>query len=92
MSYSYEKFRPFTLTDEGQRRTMDVLDKARAACKFAGAVSAGTLLQAAGSGDCWESMACVERLVELGYLKAVPCWNAHVAWQNGIFLPGGRIL
>lgn len=90
MSYVYREHRPFTLTDEGQRKTADVLDFARRALELSGAVQAGKLLAAAGSGDSWQLMACVERLVELEYLAPLPC-NAGLAWQSGVFVAGRRL-
>lgn len=90
MPYDYQKERPYVFTEEGQGKLLNVLDKARQCLKVSGAVSAGVLLEAAGSGNCWELMACVERLVELGYLRLVPGSDAH-AWQCGVYVTGGKL-
>lgn len=91
MAYSYAEQRPFVFTEDGQKTLLNVLDKARECLKASGAVSAGVLLSAAtGSGDSWARMACIERLVELGYLRLVPC-NEHRAWQDNVYVAGGKL-
>lgn len=82
MTYSYIEQKPYTLTDEGQRKLLAVRDCARDLCTKAGAVRAGILLHAAGSGDSWENMALVDRLVEIGDLRVV---HDASAWQDRIF-------
>lgn len=42
------------------------------------------LLEAAGGGDTWQKMACVDRMVELGELKEIPNSTSSVG-QHRIF-------
>ena len=90
MPYVYEEHRPFVLTDEGQRKLLNVLSCARKAIDFGGAVMAGKLLIAAGTGDQWDCMAVVDRLVELGYLSHVTEGFAN-AWQHRVFVEGRQL-
>ena len=68
----YNELKSTVLTDEGQRRFLKVRDAAHKLLGQSGAVRLGELLTAANiSGDSWEMLACVDRLVELGELKEV---------------------
>lgn len=81
--YDYQNERPHVFTDAGQRQFLQVRDFCRRALEFSEAVSAGKLMSAAGSGDSWKMMACVDRLVELGEIREVG--KAGNAWQARIF-------
>lgn len=85
VSYRYEEQRPFVFTDEGQRTFLRIRDFAEHALKLSGAVTGGRLIGAAGGGDTWQHMACVDRLVEIGELKHVYD-TGHDMWQHRIYL------
>jgi hypothetical protein len=69
MSYDYEKEKAWLFTDEGQREFLKRRDLAKRLLAQAGAVRMYELLLA---GSTWNSMACVDRMVELGELKEIP--------------------
>lgn len=69
MSYDYQKQRPFVFTEEGQRDFLKIRDKAKELLAQSGAVICEKLLCV--SGDTWNMLACVDRLVELGELLEV---------------------
>jgi hypothetical protein len=71
MPYMYEKQKRYVFTDEGHRTFLKVRDAAVRLYALAGAVSCGKLMHAAGSGDTWDQLACIDRLVELGELRRV---------------------
>lgn len=85
MSYSYEKEKPHIFTDDGQRQFLKVRDFAHKTLAVAGAVQGWALIEAAGSGDSWKMMACIDRLVELGELREIPTGGA---WQHRVFVSG----
>lgn len=89
MSYDYQTERPYVLTDEGQRRVFAVADFATRAIEMSGAVTAGKLMSAAGSGDSWKLMACVDRLVEIGRLREIAFPRS--TWQERIFIGGFHV-
>lgn len=70
MSYQYEKERPHVFTDEGQRKLLKIwewVDKLPVSV-----FTLGDALSIPGvTGDTWNSMACVDRLVELGYIRLI---------------------
>ncbi len=83
MSYNYETEKPWIFTDAGQRQFLKVRDFAFKTLKHAGAVSAGKLIDAAGGGDSFKMMACVDRLVELEDLR---CVYSKGAWQQQVYV------
>lgn len=71
MSYSYATQRPFVFTEDGQVMFLSIRDKARklmvdSACAMLGKIISGQ------TGEVWNMMACVDRLVELNELKEIP--------------------
>lgn len=70
MSYEYEKERERLFTDEGQRLFLKIRD--RVACLLADA-GAFTMEKATrgNTGDSWQMIACVDRMVELGEIAQV---------------------
>lgn len=81
--YDYAKLRAFVFTEKGQESLLRVRQEARKLLNLAGACQAGRLLRVL-TGDTWESMACVDRLVELGVLREV---HSDI-WQNRVFVAG----
>jgi hypothetical protein len=69
--YSYEKEREKLFTDNGQRMFLRVRDKAKSLLDTSGAFYAGNVIEGL-TGDSWELLACLDRLVELGELAEVP--------------------
>ncbi len=86
MSYCYETQKKFIFTDEGQRKFLHLRDFTERALEMSGAVQAGHILAVAGSGDSWDQMSCIDRLVELGELREIP--NPSCAWQHRVFVQG----
>ena len=84
MSYSYNNQRASVFTEEGQRRFLVIRDKAEKGIKFSGAVRSQELL--VGSGDTWDMLACIDRLVELNYLREIT--DGGVAGQHRVFVAG----
>lgn len=85
--YVYAEHRAHVFTERGQEQLLTVLKCARECIEKSGAVLAVKLLNAAGSGDSWDMMAVVERLVELNYLRAVYDCGA---WQDIVYVKGGK--
>lgn len=69
--YDYKTQRPFVFTDEGQRMLLRVRDGVADTLKKSGVITLGKAMDFAGSGDSWDQIACVDRLVELGELVEV---------------------
>lgn len=87
--YSYAVERPFCFTEEGQLKLLAVRDKAFELLRQGGAVEASVLLGAAGSGESWQHMVVVDRLVEIGELREIPNPFSS-AWQHRVFVRGNR--
>jgi hypothetical protein len=82
MAYSYRDEKSRIFTEEGQVRFLRVRDRAKHLLKKAGAIKMFPLLDCI-SGDTWEMMAYVDRLVELGEIREVP---TSVAEQDRVFV------
>lgn len=82
--YVYEQQKAFVLTDEGQRTFLKIRDHVHKLLEEAGAVRMQEAMK--GTGDSWDLMACVDRLVELGELREVT--TGKVAGQHRIFVKG----
>ena len=72
--YKYEDFKSKVFTEEGQIMFLKVRDFVQKHMELSGAVSMGKVLNHV-SGDCWEVMACVDRLVELGEIYELTSKN-----------------
>lgn len=70
MSYNYQEQKAHIFTEEGQVMFLKVRDKAKHLLKEAGAVRLDKLIGGL-TGDSWDMIACVDRLVELGELVEV---------------------
>ena len=83
MSYVYQTQRPFVFTERGQVDFLKIRDKAQELLEEAGAVSCQKLMCV--TGNSWDMLACIDRLVELKELLEVP--NPHSsAGQHRIFI------
>jgi hypothetical protein len=79
-SYSEEKHKIFT--EEGQVKFLQVRDRAKHLLKESGAFKMFPLLNCI-SGDMWEMMAYVDRLVELGEIREI---TMSAAGQDRVFV------
>lgn len=83
MSYQYATQRAFVFTEEGQRDFLKIRDTARDLLEDAGAVTSQKLMCV--TGDTWDMLACIDRLVELGELIEIPNPISR-AGQHRIFI------
>jgi hypothetical protein len=83
MSYSYQTRRSFVFTEEGQRDFLKIRDTAKRLLDEAGAVTSMKLMCV--TGDTWNMLACIDRLVELGELIEIPNPVSR-AGQHRIFI------
>ena len=85
MGYDYQTERPKLFTEEGQVKLLEVRDKAKTLLAKAGAFRLDALMDGI-SGDSWQTMACVERLVELKELvplrAAGSCWAQYQVYST----------
>ena len=82
--YVYKDLKSRLFSDEGQRMLLKVRDFVQDALKKTGAVRMQEAIAAAGGGDSWTMLACVDRLVELGEIKEVT--DGDVAAQHRVFV------
>lgn len=83
MSYNYHTQRPFVFTENGQKDFLAIRDKAKELLSVAGAVTSGKLTCI--TGNTWDMLACIDRLVELGELIEIPNPESR-AGQHRIFI------
>jgi len=86
MGYEYEDHKTFIFSEEGQIVFLAIRDKATKFLKEAGAFKMSNVWC---SGDSWESMACVDRLVELGEIMELDYPNGTPMAQNRVFVKKG---
>lgn len=89
MSYNYATQKPAIFTESGQVMFLAIRDNAQKLLKLAGAVRLQELIRES-SGDTWDMLACVDRLVELGELCEVTKPDA-VAGQYRVFTAPHRV-
>lgn len=82
--YKYNEVKGRLFSDEGQRMFLKVRDFVQDALKRTGAVRMQEAIGAAGGGDSWTMLACVDRMVELGELREVT--TSNVAGQHRVFV------
>lgn len=70
--YSYAKERPYVLTDEGQRQLLKMRDWVKRMLETAGAFTMGKALNVVSTGNSFEAVALLDRLVELGEVVELP--------------------
>lgn len=71
MSYSYATQRPNVFTEDGQIMFLKIRDQAKALIAKAGAATSEKIMSGC-TGDTWNMLACIDRLVELGEILEVP--------------------
>lgn len=68
--YNYQNHRNYVFTEEGSIVFLKIRDRAKHLIDQAGAVTLGKLISMI-SGNTWDHIACVDRLVELGELRHI---------------------
>lgn len=86
MSYNYQTQRDVIFTEKGQRMFLSIRDRAHRLLGEAGAVMSLKLMHSE-TGDVWDMLACIDRLVELGELREIT--GPDVAGQHRVFVKGG---
>lgn len=84
MAYDYKTQRANIFTEDGQVMFTKIRDAAKAKIANAGVVRSDKLM-AVCSGDTWNMLACMDRLVELGELHEIPNTMSG-AGQHRIFV------
>ena len=82
MSYNYNDFRNDVFKEENQQMFLSIKDKALELINIAGCARMQEIIRGQ-TGDSWVMLACVDRLVEMGFLKEVG--YDHLAGQYRIF-------
>ena len=86
MPYNYEVEKHKIFTEQGQREFLKVRDCAHKLLAEAGAFMMFSALKGI-SGDSWQMMAYVDRLIELGEIREIT--PANVAGQHRVFVSAG---
>jgi len=81
--YNYDTEKDKIFTDEGQREFIKVRDRARNLLDESGAFKLFSALKDI-TGDTWQMMAYVDRLVEIGEIKEIT--GNEVAGQDRVFI------
>jgi len=68
--YNYEVQKQIVFTDEGQRMLLKVRDNMYKHCRDSGAVGFWQAVDGI-TGDSWDMLACVDRLIELGEFECI---------------------
>lgn len=84
MSYDYKTEKPNVFTEEGQIVFLAIRDTVKDLLEIAGSFKMEKAFKNT-SGDSWLRLACIDRLVELGELKAV---HTNCATQNIVYIKG----
>lgn len=82
MTYAYADQKDRLFTDEGQRDFLAVRDHVCGLLEEAGAFRMQEAM--IGSGDSWDMLARVDRLVELGEIREIP--QPNCAGQDRVFV------
>lgn len=78
--YNYQKEKESLFTEQGFETLSKVRDKAKALIESSGSFMAG---KAFAGGDCWQSMAALDYLLEKGEIREV---QRECAWRHKIFI------
>ena len=87
--YDYMAEKPKLFTEQGQVMFLRVRDWVKGTLRSAGCFRMQEACAAAGSGDGWTMLACVDRLVELGEIREVTA-RQHVPGQYRVFVRSGE--
>ena len=80
--YNYTTERPYVFTEDGQVKFLEIRDRAKELISSSGAATMACLMHV--TGDSFQRMACVDRLVELGELREIE--HGKCAGQDRIFV------
>ncbi len=82
--YRYEDLRQEIFTEEGQVCFLKIRDRVKHLLREAGAFTMGSAI-AGTTGDSWFTIACVDRLVELGEIRELPTngWAQYRVFTEG---------
>lgn len=86
MPYSYAIEKPKLFTEEGQVLFLKVRDRVNHHIKESGAVSFSKALTGI-TGDGWEHIACIDRMIELGELICLSpdnVWTQHKIYTKEV--------
>ena len=81
--YEYGNQRARVFTEEGQVMFLKIRDKTRDLLDISGAARSGKMISGV-TGDAWDMLACVDRLVELGEIRELT--GPDVAGQDRVFV------
>jgi hypothetical protein len=81
--YRYEDLKKDLLTDDGQKKFLEVRDRVRKLIEQSGAVRLAEAIRGS-TGDSWTLLACVDRLVELREILEIT--GADVPSQYRVFV------
>lgn len=82
--YSYEKQKEKIFSERGQEVFLQVRDTVNSLLRYSGAFMMNNIFQEV-TGDTWFTMACVDRLVELGEIVEIKPEN-YVPGQFRVFI------
>ena len=71
MAYEYAVQRPHVFTEDGQVMFLKIRDNAKALIAKSGAATCEKIIGGC-TGDSWDMLACIDRLVELKEILEVP--------------------
>jgi hypothetical protein len=83
--YNYETQKSNIFTEDGQVMFLKIRDKAHELINVAGAFMMAEVIRGC-SGESWDMLACVDRLVELGEIREVT--GENVPGQCRVFVGG----
>jgi len=81
--YKYQTQKQNIFTEEGQVMFIGIRDNVKKLIEKAGAVSFGAAIRNV-TGDTWDMLACIDRLVELGEIREIT--KDNVRGQDRIFI------
>lgn len=85
MSYSYKGLKHRIFIEANQCMFLSIRDRTKRLMEVAGAATMGKLI-AGETGDSWDMMACVDRLVELGEIVELTKPGSTFG-QHRVFIP-----
>jgi len=85
--YRYEDIKPQIFTESGQELFLSIRDNIHALLKSAGAVRMQEAICCGKTGDSWQMLACVDRMIELKEIREIP---QECAGQHRVFVKAGQ--
>lgn len=81
--YKYEDNKSFVFSEEGQKVFLSIRDKKDRLMESSGAAKMENLISG-NTGNGWDLMACVDRLVELDEIKEIT--GSNIRGQDRVFI------